>query len=137
MAKRAGTTKKKRGPPRGMKPVALRDNATPIEQFIHGRMEGIEQTTNLKQCLKFPAARIKSIMRADPHVRMISADATAIVSKAAELFVLEVTKRALDRLGEDRKCLMQTDIIDSLRDDESFDFLVDLFRPDRPPVAPK
>ena len=44
--------------------------------------------------LQLPLARIKKIMRSDEDVRMISAEAPVLFSKACELFIKDLTFRA-------------------------------------------
>ena len=45
--------------------------------------------------MKLPVARIKKIMKSDQDVRMISIEAPILFSKACELFVMELTHKAL------------------------------------------
>ena len=45
--------------------------------------------------VKLPVARIKKIMKSDQDVRMISIEAPILFSKACELFVMELTHKAL------------------------------------------
>lgn len=138
MPKRVGNTptKKKRGPrpPTG---VRLPENASEYRKFIHQQMEGVDKFTDLKTTSKFPSTRIKGIMRADPDVRMISADATAIMTKACEVFVIDLTRRASDRLGEAKTTLSVHDVVQTIRDTPQFDFLVDLIQSGEPPVVAK
>ncbi len=100
-------------------------------------MEGVDKFTDLKTTSKFPSTRIKGIMRADPDVRMISADATAIMTKACEVFVIDLTRRASDRLGEAKTTLSVHDVVQTIRDTPQFDFLVDLIQSGEPPVVAK
>lgn len=75
---------------------------------------------------QLPLARIKKIMRIEEDVKMISAEAPIIFSKACELFVLELTLRAWSITeAEKRKTLQKTDIENAALKSELYDFLVD------------
>lgn len=50
-----------------------------------------------------PLARIKKIMKSDEDVRMISAEAPVLFSKACELFIIELTHRAWQNTEENRR----------------------------------
>lgn len=50
-----------------------------------------------------PLARVKKIMKSDEDVRMISAEAPVLFSKACELFIIELTHRSWIHAIENRR----------------------------------
>eukprot|EP00026_Physarum_polycephalum_P003360 Phypoly_transcript_03370.p2 GENE.Phypoly_transcript_03370~~Phypoly_transcript_03370.p2 ORF type:complete len:351 (-),score=51.22 Phypoly_transcript_03370:220-1272(-) len=74
-----------------------------------------------------PLARIKKIMKFDDEVKMISAEAPALFSKACELFVLEIAHRAWHHTGSSRRRTIQkSDIAIAISKSDMFDFLIDI-----------
>jgi nuclear transcription factor Y gamma len=72
-------------------------------------------------------ARIKKIMKADEDVRMISAEAPVIFSRACEMFILELTLRSWNHTEENkRRTLQKNDIAAAITRTDIFDFLVDI-----------
>jgi histone H3/H4 len=53
--------------------------------------------------VKLPVARIKKIMKSDQDVRMISIEAPILFSKACELFITELTMKALFYARKDQR----------------------------------
>jgi nuclear transcription factor Y gamma len=45
--------------------------------------------------VRLPVARIKKIMKSDQDVRMISIEAPILFSKACELFIMELSHKAM------------------------------------------
>lgn len=76
---------------------------------------------------QLPLARIKKIMKSDEDVRMISAEAPVLFSKACEMFILELTLRAWFQSEENkRRTLQRSDIAAAITSTDVFDFLVDI-----------
>lgn len=76
---------------------------------------------------QLPLARIKKIMRSDDDVKMISAEAPVLFSKACEMFILELTLRAwLQSESSRRRTLQRSDIAAAITGTDVFDFLVDI-----------
>ncbi|KAG9094610.1 hypothetical protein FRC06_010644 [Ceratobasidium sp. 370] len=74
-----------------------------------------------------PLARIKKVMKSDPDVKMISADAPILFSKACEIFISEVTARAyLVAEQHKRRTLAKADVARALSKSDQFDFLIDI-----------
>lgn len=74
-----------------------------------------------------PLARIKKVMKNDPEVKMISADAPILFSKACEIFISEVTARAyLVAEQHKRRTLAKADVARALSKSDQFDFLIDI-----------
>jgi nuclear transcription factor Y gamma len=74
-----------------------------------------------------PLARVKKIMKSDEDVRMISAEAPVLFSKACELFILEITYRSWIHAEENRRrTLQRSDIATSISRTDIFDFLMDV-----------
>ncbi|KAM0719050.1 hypothetical protein Q7P37_004955 [Cladosporium fusiforme] len=76
---------------------------------------------------QLPLARIKKVMKADPEVKMISAEAPIIFAKACETFITELTMRAWIHAEENkRRTLQRSDIAAALGKSDMFDFLIDI-----------
>lgn len=76
---------------------------------------------------QLPLARIKKVMKADPEVKMISAEAPIIFAKACETFITELTMRAWIHAEENkRRTLQRSDIAAALAKSDMFDFLIDI-----------
>ncbi|KAI5693531.1 hypothetical protein M8J75_000875 [Diaphorina citri] len=74
-----------------------------------------------------PLARIKKIMKLDDGVKMISAEAPMLFSKAAELFIHELTIRAWIHTEDNkRRTLQRNDIAMAITKYDMFDFLIDI-----------
>ncbi|PAA83141.1 hypothetical protein BOX15_Mlig023730g3, partial [Macrostomum lignano] len=89
---------------------------------------------------ELPLARIKKIMKLDDDVKtmMIAAEAPLLFSKAAEIFIRELTYRAwMHTERARRRTLQRNDIALSVGDPETdqFDFLIDIVPRDTPPPS--
>ncbi|KAF8582456.1 histone-fold-containing protein [Ramaria rubella] len=74
-----------------------------------------------------PLARIKKVMKSDPDVRMIAADAPIIFCKACEIFIAEMTARAFIVADSNkRRTLSRSDIARAIAKSDQFDFLIDI-----------
>ncbi|KAK8745539.1 hypothetical protein OTU49_000251 [Cherax quadricarinatus] len=82
--------------------------------------------TDLRQ-QELPLARIKRIMKLDDDVKMISAEAPVLFSKAAEIFITELTLRAWIHTEDNkRRTLQRNDIAMAITKYDQFDFLIDI-----------
>ena len=61
---------------------------------------------------ELPLARIKRIMKLDEDVKMISAEAPALFSKAAEIFITELTLRAWVHTEDNKRRTLQVKNMD-------------------------
>ena len=76
---------------------------------------------------ELPLARIKKIMKLDEDVKMISAEAPVLFSKAAEMFIHELTMRAWIHTEDNkRRTLQRNDIAMAIAKYDQFDFLIDI-----------
>ncbi|CAI9755435.1 unnamed protein product [Fraxinus pennsylvanica] len=75
-----------------------------------------------------PLARIKKIMKnSSDEVKMISGEAPIVFSKACELFIEELTKRAwMVTLKAKRRTIHKEDVAFAVINTDIFDFLVNL-----------
>ncbi|KAL6175050.1 hypothetical protein ACLB2K_051693 [Fragaria x ananassa] len=97
-----------------------------LQMFWNYQRHEIEQVNDFKNH-QLPLARIKKIMKADEDVRMISAEAPVLFSKACELFILELTIRSWLHAEENkRRTLQKNDIAAAVTRTDIFDFLVDI-----------
>ncbi|XP_015958658.1 nuclear transcription factor Y subunit C-2 [Arachis duranensis] len=97
-----------------------------LHNFWDNQYREIEQAADFR-IHSLPLARIKKIMKADENVKMISAEAPIIFSKACEMFIMELTMRAWNNAEENkRRTLQKNDIAAAVTKTEVFDFLVDV-----------
>ena len=97
-----------------------------LQSFWAQQMREVEQVNDFKNH-QLPLARIKKIMKADEDVRMISAEAPVVFSKACEMFILELTLRSWIHTEENkRRTLQKNDIAGAITRTDIFDFLVDI-----------
>jgi len=76
---------------------------------------------------QLPLARIKKVMKADPEVKMISAEAPILFAKGCDIFITELTMRAWIHAEENkRRTLQRSDIASALTKSDMFDFLIDI-----------
>ncbi|CAN6236708.1 unnamed protein product [Urochloa humidicola] len=78
-----------------------------------------------------PLARIKKIMKRSADggggARMISGEAPVVFSKACELFIAEITRRAwAATLEGKRRTVHKEDVATAVHNTDIFDFLVDV-----------
>ncbi|KAG0380008.1 hypothetical protein BGX24_010607 [Mortierella sp. AD032] len=85
-----------------------------------------------------PLARIKKVMKSDPEVKMISAEAPILFSKACETFICEITRRAWLHAEENkRRTLQRSDVANAVSRSDQFDFLIDIVPREEPPKPTK
>lgn len=66
-------------------------------------------------------------MKADPDVKMISAEAPILFAKGCDIFITELTMRAWIHAEENkRRTLQRSDIASALARSDMFDFLIDI-----------
>ncbi|KAI5806654.1 histone-fold-containing protein [Peziza echinospora] len=110
-----------------------------VSQGLHGHYRNI-LTTYWQQVItqleneehdykvhQLPLARIKKVMKADPEVKMISAEAPILFAKGCDIFITELTIRAWIHAEENkRRTLQRSDIASALAKSDMFDFLIDI-----------
>ena len=93
------------------------------QQTIHH----LESDTHDYKLHQLPLARIKKVMKADPEVKMISAEAPILFAKGCDIFITELTMRAWIHAEENkRRTLQRSDIASALSKSDMFDFLIDI-----------
>lgn len=66
-------------------------------------------------------------MKADPEVKMISAEAPILFAKGCDIFITELTMRAWIHAEDNkRRTLQRSDIAAALSKSDMFDFLIDI-----------
>ncbi|PWW78098.1 histone-fold-containing protein, partial [Tuber magnatum] len=101
-----------------------RDILTTYWQQIINQLENEDHDYKLHQ---LPLARIKKVMKADPEVKMISAEAPILFAKGCDIFITELTMRAWIHAEENkRRTLQRSDIASALAKSDMFDFLIDI-----------
>ncbi|KAF4629908.1 hypothetical protein G7Y89_g8227 [Cudoniella acicularis] len=110
-----------------------------VNQGLHGTYKDIlttywqhiishlESETHDYKLHQLPLARIKKVMKADPDVKMISAEAPILFAKGCDIFITELTMRAWIHAEENkRRTLQRSDIASALAKSDMFDFLIDI-----------
>ncbi|KAF8495113.1 histone-fold-containing protein [Russula emetica] len=109
----------------------------PLHEFLHSfwqrQVDAAEQETPDYRHPPLPLARIKKVMKSDPDVKMIAADAPILFCKACEIFIAEITARAFIVADSNkRRTLSRADIAKALSKSDQFDFLIDVVPRDEP-----
>ncbi|KAL2270450.1 hypothetical protein VTJ83DRAFT_2634 [Remersonia thermophila] len=87
----------------------------------------LESDTHDYKMHQLPLARIKKVMKTDPEVKMISAEAPILFAKGCDIFITELTMRAWIHAEENkRRTLQRSDIASALAKSDMFDFLIDI-----------
>jgi nuclear transcription factor Y, gamma len=90
-------------------------------------VEHLESDNHDYKMHQLPLARIKKVMKADPEVKMISAEAPILFAKGCDIFITELTMRAWIHAEENkRRTLQRSDIASALAKSDMFDFLIDI-----------
>ncbi|KAK1756244.1 histone-fold-containing protein [Echria macrotheca] len=90
-------------------------------------IQHLESDTHDYKLHQLPLARIKKVMKADPEVKMISAEAPILFAKGCDIFITELTMRAWIHAEENkRRTLQRSDIASALSKSDMFDFLIDI-----------
>lgn len=99
-----------------------------LTQFWPKVTEEIKKITTMDlKTQALPLARIKKIMKLDGDVKMISAEAPMLFSKAAEIFIHELTLRAWVHTEDNkRRTLQRNDLAMAITKYDQFDFLIDI-----------
>jgi len=109
-----------------------------LRSFWQRQVSTAEEETPDFRHPPLPLARIKKVMKSDPDVRMIAADAPIIFCKACEIFIAEMTARAFIVADSNkRRTLSRSDIARAIAKSDQFDFLIDILpREDPMPNIP-
>ncbi|KAK4711972.1 hypothetical protein R3W88_006485 [Solanum pinnatisectum] len=76
---------------------------------------------------EMPISRIRRAMKSNDQVKMVSAHTTVLLSKAIEMFIMELTLRAWMQADQGKcRTLKRYDFARAIRDEEVFDFLSDI-----------
>ncbi|KAI0308920.1 histone-fold-containing protein [Amylostereum chailletii] len=117
--------------------AAYVQSGEPLHEFLRSfwqrQVDAAEQETLDYRHPSLPLARIKKVMKNDPDVKMIAADAPIIFCKACEIFIAEITARAFIVADSNkRRTLSRQDIAKALSKSDQFDFLIDIVPRDEP-----
>ncbi|KAL1208305.1 Nuclear transcription factor Y subunit C-6 [Cardamine amara subsp. amara] len=100
-------------------------------QFRDFWLQQIETMTTDFKSHQLPLSRIKKIMKSDPEVNMISAEAPIFFAKACEMFIVDLTTRSWLHTEESkRRTLQKSDISAAVDRTFTFDFLLDVIPKD-------
>ncbi|THV05914.1 histone-fold-containing protein [Dendrothele bispora CBS 962.96] len=98
-----------------------------LRSFWQRQIDSAENETMDYKHPVLPLARIKKVMKMDPDVKMISADAPILLCKACEIFISEITSRTfIISDSNKRRTLSRSDIAAALSKSDQFDFLLDI-----------
>ncbi|KAF7354584.1 Nuclear transcription factor Y subunit C-2 [Mycena sanguinolenta] len=104
-----------------------------LRSFWQRQIDAAEQETPDYRHPPLPLARIKKVMKSDPDVKMIAADAPILFCKACEIFIAEITARAFIIADSNkRRTLSRADIAKALTKSDQFDFLIDIVPREEP-----
>ncbi|KAJ7124431.1 histone-fold-containing protein [Mycena epipterygia] len=107
-----------------------------LRSFWQRQIDLAEQETPDYRHPPLPLARIKKVMKSDPDVKMIAADAPILFCKACEIFIAEITARAFIIADSNkRRTLSRADIAKALTKSDQFDFLIDIVPREEPFAA--
>ncbi|KAL1744233.1 histone-fold-containing protein [Schizophyllum fasciatum] len=107
-----------------------------LRSFWQRQVDAAEQETPDYRHPALPLARIKKVMKSDPDVKMIAADAPILFCKACEIFIAEITARAfIVADANKRRTLSRADIAKALSKSDQFDFLIDIVPRDDLPYS--
>ncbi|KAI0686149.1 histone-fold-containing protein [Earliella scabrosa] len=107
-----------------------------LRSFWQRQIDAAEEETPDYRHPPLPLARIKKVMKSDPEVKMIAADAPILFCKACEIFIAEITARAFIIADSNkRRTLSRADIAKALSKSDQFDFLIDIVPREEPPGA--
>ncbi|KAF9081070.1 hypothetical protein BGX27_005112 [Mortierella sp. AM989] len=108
------------------------------QEFWEEQIVAAEQFDSDYKNHPLPLARIKKVMKSDPEVKMISAEAPILFSKACEIFICEITRRAWLHAEENkRRTLQRSDVASAVSRSDQFDFLIDIVPREEPPKMGK
>ncbi|GAM26591.1 hypothetical protein SAMD00019534_097660 [Acytostelium subglobosum LB1] len=82
-----------------------------------------------KSATALPVARIKRIMRTDKDVKLISSDASLLITKSTELFLEYLAKEAFKKTTGKRKLLSYKELSSAVKEIEALEFLADIIPP--------
>ncbi|KAF9975095.1 hypothetical protein BGZ73_001356 [Actinomortierella ambigua] len=103
------------------------------QEFWEEQIAAAEQFDSDFKNHPLPLARIKKVMKSDPDVKMISAEAPILFSKACEIFICEITRRAwLHAEDNKRRTLQRSDVANAVSKSDQFDFLIDIVPREEP-----
>ncbi|EJD42413.1 histone-fold-containing protein [Auricularia subglabra TFB-10046 SS5] len=109
-----------------------------LRSFWQRQIDAAEQEMPDVRHPPLPLARIKKVMKSDPDVKMIAADAPILFCKACEIFIAEITARAFIIADSDkRRTLSRSDIAKAISKSDQFDFLIDIIPREDAPQAKK
>lgn len=98
-----------------------------LTAYWQNTINHLETDTHDYKMHQLPLARIKKVMKADPEVKMISAEAPILFAKGCDIFITELTMRAWIHAEENkRRTLQRSDIASALAKSDMFDFLIDI-----------
>lgn len=93
------------GPPTGAQLAQQANSIRPTGPVLWGKIKKVTDFKNHSLSL----VRIKSIMKADEDVRMISDEAPVVFVNASEMFILELTLKLLNHTDENKRTLQKND----------------------------
>ncbi|KAF7505784.1 hypothetical protein GJ744_000455 [Endocarpon pusillum] len=98
-----------------------------LATYWHQTINALENESHDFKLHQLPLARIKKVMKADPEVKMISAEAPILFAKGCDIFITELTMRAWIHAEDNkRRTLQRSDIAAALAKSDMFDFLIDI-----------
>ncbi|KAG2053172.1 histone-fold-containing protein [Suillus hirtellus] len=98
-----------------------------LRSFWQQQVDAVEQETPDYRHPPLPLACIKKVMKSDPDVKMIAADAPILFCKVCEIFILEITAHTFIIADSNKhQTLSCADIAKALAKSDQFNFLIDI-----------
>ncbi|CAL2033747.1 unnamed protein product [Caenorhabditis brenneri] len=98
----------------------------PIVQMSDEDVEALEERTNELLHSKLPLGRVKKVIKLNPDIEMVNSEALQMMTKAAEMFIKELSDAANQMAAmERRKTVQPKDIDKVIKKNWSFAFLED------------
>ncbi|CAI6361825.1 unnamed protein product [Macrosiphum euphorbiae] len=115
-------------------------NLAALNQFWPKAIEEIRKigTLDLLKPQALPLTRIKKVMKLDDNVKMVSAEAPMLFSKAVEIFINELTLWAWTHTEHNRRSTLQrNDVAMAITKYDQFHFLIDIVPREEAKIVPK
>ncbi|RKP38513.1 CCAAT binding transcription factor component, partial [Dimargaris cristalligena] len=98
-----------------------------LQEYWDHHVQGLNKGQPDFKTHTLPLARIKKVMKTDENVKMISAEATLLFSRACEIFITELTYRSWFCAEDNkRRTLQRNDTSLAVSKFDMYDFLIDI-----------
>lgn len=108
-----------------MKNIEINNQESNInEQFWSKKLKEVNSENNCFLKHELPLARIKKLMRVEEDVRNVASEVPQLFSKVTQVFIEEITYKALEKASMRKKRIIQKeDVHEVITSSEIYDFL--------------